>query len=780
MRKRLTPPEYVYPANAWKIIEQRFYPRFLAQTETLFATANGYLGMRGVFEEGAPAAEDGTFINGFFEYRPIIYGERAYGFPKASECMLNVTDTKTIRLFVDGDPFELPSADIIDFNRMLDMQAATLDREVIWETPAGKRILLKTRRLVSFRLRHVAAICYEVTALDALARFGIASEIGYQPGDQSDGGDPRRASGFVGRVLRPVRAYVEQERIVLCHNTAESKLMLACGIDHVLETDCSWSLSTRCDDDFGAVIYSIGAEPGVPVRLMKFIAYHNAKNTTPHELCFRVEMTLDRAMRQGFDTLINIQRDYMDTFWRNSDVQIDTDEPGLQQSMRWNLFQLLQASGRVEGAGVAAKGLTGQAYEGHYFWDAEIYVLPFLIYTAPRVARSLLKFRYSLLDKARERARVLGHRGALFPWRTIDGEESSAYYAAGTAQYHINADIMYGLKKYVNATGDLTFLCDFGVEMLVETARMWADLGFYSQRHGGRFCINGVTGPDEYTAVVNNNYFTNLMARENLRYAVATVEWLQRERPEHFTALVDKTGLVMAEVYQWRHAAEQMYLPFDEKLGIHPQDDDFLDEEPWDFASTPDDKYPLLLHYHPLNLYRHQVIKQADTVLALFLLGNEFSAEEKKCNFDYYDPLTTGDSSLSVCIQSIVAAEIGYADKAYEYFDYALSMDLADVAGNVKDGVHIASTGGTWMAAVYGFGGFRDYAGNFSFRPRLPKQWRRLAFPLTLRGQLLDVEITHEGTTYALQDGEGLTIRHEDWDLHLKPNEPVAIRTNAR
>ena len=395
------------------------------------------------------------------------------------------------------------------------------------------------------------------------------------------------------------------------------------------------------------------------------------------------------------------------------------------------------------------------------------------------MARSLLKHRYDQLDQARARARELSHPGATFPWRTINGEEASAYYAAGTAQYHINADIMYALRKYVEIGGDVEFLHRYGAEMLVETARFWLDLGGFSERDCREFRINGVTGPDEYTAVVNNNYFTNVMARENLRYAASTVRMLQERHGETLRSLVRKTGVTMDEVAGWEEAASLMYLPYDERLGIHPQDDSFLDKEIWDFASTPEDHYPLLLHYHPLNLYRHQVLKQADTILALFLLGDQFTLEEKRRNFDYYDPLTTHDSSLSVCIQSIVAAEIGYMEKAREYFNFAAVMDLADVGGNMMHGAHIASIGGTWLALVYGFGGMRDYGGHISFRPRLPGDWRRLCFRLTIRGNFIHVDIRPEETTYTLREGSGFRFAHDGQPVELRPDAPSVSRATG-
>jgi alpha,alpha-trehalose phosphorylase len=386
-----------------------------------------------------------------------------------------------------------------------------------------------------------------------------------------------------------------------------------------------------------------------------------------------------------------------------------------------------------------------------------------------------------MLAQARAHARQLGHRGAMFPWRTISGEEASAYYAAGTAQYHINADIMYALRKYVQATGDELFLQDCGAEMLVETARLWLDLGFYSDGKGGEFCINAVTGPDEYNTVVNNNAYTNLMARENLRYAAQTVEALRATTPDVYNALVHKTALEPSEVEAWTRAAESMYVPYDEKLRIIPQDDNFLDREPWDFRNTPPDHYPLLLFYHPLNIYRKQVIKQADVVLAMFLLGEAFSPEVKQRNFAFYDPLTTGDSSLSSCIEAIIAAQIGDMEKTFRYGMAALLMDLADVGGNVKDGCHIASMGGTWMMLTYGFGGMRDDDGTLSFWPRrAPEENAILRFPLTYRGQMLEVEIGLETVTYTLREGEYLVIRHETEAIPLTREHPLAVRPVSR
>jgi alpha,alpha-trehalose phosphorylase len=788
--ERLRPPSHDYPADEWHLIEKRFHPEFLAQLETVSALGNGYLGMRGCPEEGGPTAENGTFINGFYETRPIVYGEEAYGFAKTGQTILNVTDSKIIKLFVDDEPFWLPNAHCLRYDRRLNMQSGTLDREILWETPAGKQVLITSRRLVSFVHRHVAAISYRVTLLNAAAPVVIASEmLANAPDTHANGDDPRRASVFAGRTLHHRASYVKDRRIVLCHATEKSRMTLTCATDHALETACPHAYKAVHTEDFGQVAFTIEARPGCPIHLTKYMVYHTSPTASPDELCGRAEWTLDRVLPQGFQPLLAAQEQYLDDFWRRSDVRVrDIREDRtkrttveIQQAIRFNLFHILQASARAEDAGVPAKGLTGQAYEGHYFWDTEIYLLPFLIYTCPRIARNLLTFRYTMLPQARAQARLLGHRGAMFPWRTISGEEASAYYAAGTAQYHINADIMYALHKYVQATGDEQFLQDCGAEMLVETARLWLDLGFYSVRKGGAFCINGVTGPDEYNTVVNNNAYTNLMARENLRYAAQTVESLRATHPDVYDALVYKTALQPSEVEAWKRAAERMYVPYDEQTGITLQHDGFLDDEPWDFQSTPPDHYPLLLFYHPLNIYRRQVIKQADVVLAMFLLGEAFSPEAKQRNFEFYDPLTTGDSSLSSCIEAIIAAQIGDMEKAIRYGMAALLMDLADVGGNVKDGCHIASMGGTWMMLTYGFGGMRDDDGTLSFWPRhAPEDNAILRFPLTYHGQILEVEIGLETVTYTLREGECLVIRHETEEIPLTREHPLAVRPVSR
>jgi alpha,alpha-trehalose phosphorylase len=779
----LNPPSHIYPINEWKIIETEFYTRFMSQTETIFSIGNGYLGMRGNHDEGIPHDQTGTFINGFHETWPILYGEGAFGFAKTGQTMLNVTDAKVFKLYVDDEPFFLPTASLQLFERTLDMQKGLLERRVLWETAVGKQVLIESKRMVSLEHRHVAAISYQVTVLNANAPVIISSEVVGDQENQSSVVDPRHAKGFQHEVLDAREHYADRMRVMLTHRASNSGMTIACGVDHRIESESAYTCKSECDGDHGRVLFSVNAQRCKPVHIYKFITYHSSRHAATSELATRAERTLDRIVDEGFESLAETQQEFMDDFWQRSDVFIrgNSEAVGrhkreIQQAMRWNLFQILQASCRAEGTGIPAKGLTGQTYEGHYFWDTEIYLFPFLIYTAPWIARNLLRFRYSMLEQARIRARELNLKGALYPWRTINGEEASAYYAAGTAQYHINADIMYALKKYVDITDDKALLYHEGAEMLVETARMWEDLGFYSERKGGKFCIHGVTGPDEYTTVVNNNAYTNLMARENLLFAVKTVNNMRDIYPEQYETLLHRTKLLPSEIEAWQRAAENMYIPYDRKLGIHPQDEDFLDLERWDIKNTPRAHFPLLLYYHPLVIYRYQVIKQADVVLAMLLLGNRFTRQQKQRNFEYYDPLTTGDSSLSACIQSIVAAEVGDREKAIGYARYAVLMDLADIGGNVADGCHIASMGGTWMVAIYGFAGMRDFDGQISFAPKIPQYIDELRFPLNIRGQVLRVSMTSQKATYLIEKGIQLEIVHQGKKVLLKEGVPVTCK----
>ncbi|KXZ60956.1 Alpha,alpha-trehalose phosphorylase [Microbacterium laevaniformans] len=781
-----------FPIDPWRLVETRFSLEDVGVTETLFALGNGYLGLRGNQPEGRHAHEHGTFINGFHEIFPIRHAEQAYGFAEVGQTIINAPDAKVMRVYVDDEPLSFDVADVREYERALDMRAGTLTRHIRWMTPSGKDVVIDFERMVSFEERHLAVMRVTVTVLNSDAPVTVSCQIvnrqdgqdvygGSAPGGAAKKGfDPRKAEKIEDRVLHPEEYWQDGDRVALSYRVNASGMTVAVVADHVVETENEYSSRTLIEPDIAKNVYRVQAKAGVPVTVTKLVSYHTSRGVPARELVDRGRRALDRVGAEGVSRQFERQRAWMDAFWDRSDVAIGGHDD-LQQATRWCLFQLAQAAARADGQGVPAKGVSGSGYSGHYFWDTEIYVLPFLMYTTPLWARNALRMRYLMLPAARRRAAQLNEAGALFPWRTISGEEASAYYAAGTAQYHINADVSFALAKYVRATGDDEFLYREGVDIAVETARLWATLGFWRFTEDGQpevFHIHGVTGPDEYTTVVNDNLFTNVMARFNLRFAARIVREMAQDAPEHYAQMVERLSFDPAEADAWDAAAEAMHIPYSEGLGIHPQDEVFLEREVWDLENTPPEQRPLLLHFHPLVIYRYQVLKQADVVLALYLQGNHFTDEEKLADFEYYDPLTTGDSTLSAVVQAILAAEVGYQDLALEYFSQSIFVDLGDLHHNASDGVHVASAGGVWTALVAGFGGMRDHYGELSFDPRLPKAWPSLSFTLHWQGTPLKIEITAEQLRVDAGAGEpvSFSVRGETFVVGAESTLTVPLR----
>ncbi|WP_455383070.1 glycoside hydrolase family 65 protein [Salinispira pacifica] len=771
------PDSATFAPHRFLIVEDSYDPSAVAANETLFCVANGYIGIRGTFEEGRGAYHHGTYLNGFYETEPIIYGEHAYGFAKNKQRMLNVTEGTMIQLYVDDDPLDLSTGKIIEYRRYLDMEKGCLNRELTWSSPSGKLITIESTRLVSFVREHIAAIRWKCRMHEQGATLTVISGMFGKVKAQVGHEDPRVGTALRQNALIPTGKKIDNVYGSLRHITRNTRFNIVCTMANELTTDSHFATFQQATSQEVSHRFQINANPQSEVTLSKYLCYYSSIASAPKKLSALSMKDVQEARKAGFDRLLAEQAAYLSDFWRTSDVRIEGD-PSVQQSVRFNIFHVLQAAGRNSRTNIAAKGLTGEGYEGHYFWDTEIYAVPFFMYTNPNIARHLLEYRYNILDKARERARELDLNGALFPWRTINGEEASAYFPAGTAQYHINADIFYAMRKYWLVTGDTEFMLRCGAEVGIETARFWLDMGDYIPGKG--YCFNEVTGPNEYTALVNNNTYTNLMARSNLEQAASVMEWMRDNHPEEFARLQDKTRFEEQEINDWKNAADRVYVPHNRELGLYAQDDSFFDKAVWDFDGTPPDKYPLLLYYHPLTIYRYQVLKQPDVVLAMLLQGDRFSQEEKRRNFDYYDALTTGDSSLSPCVQSIGAAEVGYIDLAYDYFMQTARMDLDDINRNVKDGVHTAAMAGTWLSVVYGFAGLRDYDGRISFRPQLPPEWKGISFRLRVRSSLFEVRIGEQETQYELLEGDPLTIHHGDEEIRLEHGRSASGRHGPR
>jgi alpha,alpha-trehalose phosphorylase len=762
-----------FPVEPWTIRETELDLDVLAQTESLFALSNGHIGWRGNLDEGEPHGLPGSYLGGFHELRPLPYAEAGYGYPESGQSIINVTNGKLIRLLIDDEPFDVRYGDLRSHERELDLRDGVLRRDAEWVSPAGSAVRVRSTRLVSFTQRAVAAISYEVEAVDGA--IGVVVQSGLVANEQlpETEGDPRAAAAL-DKPLCSELHMAHGTGAVLVHHTARSGLRMAAAMDHVVEgpDDILTDMVSYADDARFSVTTRL--LPGQKLRLIKFVGYGWSANRSRPALRDQAAAAITAAKHSGWDGLLREQREYLDDFWAHADVEVDGDAE-IQQAVRFALFHVLGAGARAEARAIPAKGLTGPGYDGHAFWDTEAYVLPVLTYTRPSAVADALRWRQSTLPLAVERAAQLGLAGAAFPWRTIAGEECSAYWPAGTAAFHVTADIAGAVTRYDHVTGDTDFACDTGLELLVNTARLWRALGHHDGQ--GRFRISGVTGPDEYSSIADDNVYTNLMAKLNLRAAADAVE--------RFPSGARSLGADNEEAAGWRDAADAMYLPFDAELGVHPQAEGFTGHQRWDFEKTPAEKYPLLLNYPYFDLYRKQVVKQADLVLAMCLHPHEFTAEQKAANFAYYEALTVRDSSLSACFQAVMAAETGHLDLAWDYTAEAALMDLEDLQHNTRDGLHIASLAGSWLALVMGFGGLRQHGSLTTFAPRLPEQLARLTFRLTLRGLRLYVEIAPDSVTYLLSDGDGtggehpedtkLRIEHHGVPLTLTLDKPLTV-----
>ena len=794
--------------------------------ESLFFTGNGYLGVRGCFEEpprpeadGGHRSIRGTYLNAFHEITDVEYGEKLFGFPETQQKMANVIDAQTVLLAFGGadgeaaggrDPetFSLEEGEVLAYERVLHLDRGYAERIVHWRSPSGREVRLAFRRLVSLRRRELFVQEIEIEPVRGADRVTVTAVLNGDVQNYVNRRDPRVGAKHA-KLLEVVRSVAEDDGVAgLEVRAPRSGLKAACAsflrIDGAAERHVVRGGGAAGIAGDGSAGDAHGDGAVSITRGDKTVAFTATVGLTGKVVITKLNVYAD-TLRHGDDPLAAAvglcrswkgltfaeaaaeQREELDRFWRIADVAIEGDD-ALQEGIRFNLYHLLQSAGRDRFSNIAAKGLSGEGYEGHYFWDTEIYMVPVFLLTHPERARQLLLYRYSILDHARQRAREMGHRqGALFPWRTIAGGECSAYFPAGTAQYHISADIAYAHVQYYLATGDWAFMEQYGAELLAETARLWIDVGHWRD---GRFRIDGVTGPDEYTAIVNNNYYTNAMAKHNLQWAARMAVMMRQRAPEAFAALAARIGLKDGEPEAWMRAANAMYLPYDPALNINPQDDSFLQKAVWDFDGTPKEHYPLLLHYHPLTLYRYQVCKQADTVLAHFLLDEE-PLSVIRDSYLYYEKITIHDSSLSSCVFSIMAAKIGDVDKAYDYFMETARLDLDNTHGNTRDGLHLANMGGTWMAIVFGFAGLRIKEDGLGFAPVIPRQWKAYAFKVRYRGRLIAVRVeqadggnggTDAGMSVArfeLLEGDGLEIRVHGETRKLEPGVPVKVEAEA-
>jgi len=734
--------------SKWIVRDCGYDIQALLKQESVFSTSNGYLGVRGNFEEGCGENEKtirGAYLNGCYDITGVDYDEKLFGFPEQKQTIINIHDFQTVYLSVGEEPFDLSTGRIIRFERILDMQKGIVTRAIEWESPSGKRVRIDIRRMASLAVRELFVIDYRVTPLNFSGSMHFVSEAKADVLSYCDSDDPRTKScpeinlRFVGGDIYDGILYLESE-------TISSKIGLACAVTHTLNKKADFSYE-RNGMTVGAGV-QVHAEEDEEIRLVKYVHCLDGEMGRLKNKA----LSLAVAHTGYIDVLYGKQRAYLDARWAMADISIDSDDD-MDVSLRYCVYQMICQAALCDHS-IPAKGLSGEGYEGHYFWDTEVFIHPFYELTDPERARELILFRHSILDDARQNARRLGHAsGAAYPWRTISGSECSTFFPAGSAQYHINADIAYALIHYYSVTGDEEILLNEGAEILFETARLWMELGHFQE---GVFRIDTVTGPDEYTAMVDNNYYTNIMARHNLKWA-AKVYRMLTERHDH--SLIERIGLSVEEVEAFEKAGEDMYLPYDDRLGITPQDDSFLKKKRWDLAGTPADHFPLLLHYHPLVLYRHQVCKQADALLAHYLFPRDHDKDMMARSYEYYEQITTHDSTLSVGVFSILAARLRQTEKAYEYFRRTVRVDLDDTHGNTKDGLHMANMGGSYLCVVGGFAGLAIDDAGLELSPVLPDAWRSYRFRFKYRESVFEILVTKDGTEITRIEGDPVEIK---------------------
>ena len=738
--------------------------------ETLFHNANGYIGIRGSLEEGVPSGWNtmrGSYINGFYDVIPMKQAEMLCGFVDKKDTMVNVADTMTINLKVNGEAFDMRNGQLLEHTRVLNMEDGYTLRRVRWISENKKQIEIESKRMASFEQLSFFSIAYSIKAVDSDIECELTSSHIAGVSNYCNPNDPRLASESI-KNLQIIDIGSNENYSYEISETQVSKLKM-CSLVHNELTGADAVKDIKNGNERIDETFKFTIKKGNTVTLKKYCIYTDSLRC--NDVFGQAVADFNKVKENGLVYYYNRQKEFLDDFWKCSGMEIYGDD-AVNNAVSFNMYQLLQSAAKDPYCSIAAKGMSGEGYEGHYFWDTETFVLPFLVLTNPKLAKMILNYRYHTLDKARENAKILGHKkGALYPWRTITGCECSGYFVSGSAAYHIDADIAYAIINYYLTTEDIDFIEETGEEMLFETARLWLDLGNYNQ--DGKFVLNDVTGPDEYTCMVNNNYYTNCAAKYNIEWAVTLYEKLKElGRSE---AITKKLGITDNEIDEMKKAAELMLLSYNEKMGINPQDDSFLDKPVWDFENTPKENYPLLLHYHPLHLYRYQVCKQADTVLSYFMFEEMQNYDVMCKSYEYYEKITTHDSSLSTCAFSIVASRLGMHDKGCDYFGDSTKLDLENTHNNTKDGVHTANMGGCYMAIVNGFAGLRITKNGIYLAPFVPKDWDGYMFCIMYKGRLIRFTINKYVITAELVEGNIVEVNIYDEKYILVEKEPIVV-----
>ena len=739
-----------FKTDPWKVIEEGFDPAYSRVSESVFSLGNESIGARGFFDEGGDVDSlRGCYTNGVYD---IVQLPRSYrGIVDKTHFMIPSADWLLTSLTLDGEKLDLGKVRFRDYRRVLDLKEGTLTRSFVWETAAGKALKLTFLRFLDMVHRERAYQRITLEPLNFSGEILLSSGLSFNV----------RHEGHKTCFWRDTRIEAGADRLCLQSRTTASEQEVFAGA--VLDLPAAGEVVTGEK--------TVGLTARIP--LMKGQAQRVEKRAVilfdasqGDELWARGQKALAESAGVSLEEALQRQKGYWAGYWAVSDIEIEPasdDEKTVaavaaeQQGVRFCSFQLAQTyNGGSMRHNIGAKGLTGEAYNGHAFWDTESCCLPFYLFTNPEAAKDLLLFRYNTLPMARERAKMLDCRGACYPIATLNGDEACNLWQHASLQLQPSTAVAYGIWHYVHLTDDLPFLWTYGAEMLLEIARFLRSRVARGSRTG-LYGFFGVMGPDEFHMMVNNNAYTNYMGKRTLEYAADALDRMQAERPAEYAALAKKTSLDGSELADWRHVAENMFLPQD-GTGLIEQHDGFFDLPHTDIAAVPQSEFPLYEHWSYDRIYRTDMIKQPDVLMMLYLYNSSFSRSVKEVNYGYYQPRTIHESSLSPAIHSILAAELDRMDEAVDLFGFATRLDLDNYNCNTREGLHITSIAMAWANIVYGFAGLRSDGDRLSFAPHLPERWRRLSFSLTYKGRILTVCMEPERTVIRLKSGVPMAL----------------------
>ncbi len=736
-----------FRADPWKIIEKDFDPAYSRVSESVFSLANETIGVRGYFDEGGSVDSlRGTYINGVYDMGSLPRSYR--GIIDKTHFMIPAADWLMTQIVLDGEKLDLGTVEFSCFRRELDMRAGTLRRTFVWRTASGREMRLTFLRFTDMLHRERA---YQRITLEPLNFSGeviLTSGLSFHVTHE----------GYGRCFWQDTQAEAAENRLMLRSRTTLSgqEVFAGAAVDlpgdtAVLKADKAISLRAR-------LALTRGKETRIEKKVI--LLFNGQEGDALWQSGLKA---LSAGEAVSVDEALQAQRAYWDAYWDVSDVKIEQDgeedaAAAEQQGIRFCSFQLAQIyHGGSMHHNIGAKGLTGEAYNGHAFWDTEACCLPFYLFTNPRAAKDLLLFRYNTLPRALERAKMLDCEGACYPIATLNGDEACSLWQHASLQLQPGTAVAYGIWHYVHVTGDRDFLYDYGTEMLLQIARFLASR---AEKGGktGKYGFFGVMGPDEFHLMVNNNAYTNYMGRRTLLCAAEALDSMHRDRPEAYAALLRKTGLRREEIAQWQRIADEMYLPR-EKNGLIEQHDGYFDLPHTDIDAIPVSEFPLYEHWSYDRIYRSDMIKQPDVLMMLYLYNTSFTEEEKRINYEFYEPRTVHESSLSPAIHSILAAELGKMEEAVRFFGFATRLDLDNYNRNTREGLHVTSIAMAWANIVYGFAGLRSDGRVLHFAPRLPDRWKRLTFSILVRGRVISIAMEKDGTRFRLARGEDLDVR---------------------